>query len=472
MADLNDMPELDDVQTGVGDKVAVDIKGDGIDLNELRSGNAADFEIDPSSLEGGESENRYFDHEELFKQLNYDCLDDGCDSSDEKSAPFEKIRRDMTDISGGDGGVLKKIIKHGAGCIVPSKSLCRVHYNGYFEYSDEPFDSSRLRGRQHQFKLGSGESIVGFELSISTMKRGEISRFMVSSSYGYGKMGVPPRIPSDATILFEIELISFVDQGASDEFENFSEEERREASFDQILRVVETLRATGNEAFKLNQIGRAGGKYSQAIRLLENANLKDEDAEVIMKKSALKLYLNLSLCDLKQAKSARACTYARKALAIDNRNVKALFRLSRALRQLGDYEEARRNISKAHRLDSSNADIMDELRKLDEEITRSRKVDQALSRKMLNLNPVKKPTKKEIDEKPVSQVLSVFIERLKTFKDEASSTELMLPCVLTDEELVSLENIAKDMGFSTSSVMQGAKRSVRVSKTKDEVPCR
>ena len=152
-------------------------------------------------------------------------------------------------------------------------------------------------------------------------------------------MGCPPRIPKEATILFEIELISFVDQGASDEFENFSEEERKQASFEQILGVVDAFRKTGNEAFELKQVGRAAGKYSQALRLLENANLKDEDEEKLMKSAALKLYLNLSLCDMKQARYGRACKYARKALEVDYNNIKALYRLARALRMLGNFDD-------------------------------------------------------------------------------------------------------------------------------------
>ena len=35
-----------------------------------------------------------------------------------------------------------------------------VHYNGYYEYSDEPYDSSRLRNRQEQFTVGKGDYIV------------------------------------------------------------------------------------------------------------------------------------------------------------------------------------------------------------------------------------------------------------------------------------------------------------------------
>ena len=63
----------------------------------------------------------------------------------------------MVDLTG-DGGVLKKQLRPGVGEVVPERALVRVHYNGYLEYSDEPYDSSRLRGKQQQFQLGSGGS--------------------------------------------------------------------------------------------------------------------------------------------------------------------------------------------------------------------------------------------------------------------------------------------------------------------------
>ena len=45
---------------------------------------------------------------------------------------------------------------HYIGDGVPERALVRVHYNGYLEYADEPYDSSRLRGKQQQFVLGNG----------------------------------------------------------------------------------------------------------------------------------------------------------------------------------------------------------------------------------------------------------------------------------------------------------------------------
>lgn len=41
------------------------------------------------------------------------------------------------------------------------------------------------------------------------MKKGELSRFTLKPEYAYGKAGSPPKIPADATLIFEVELLSF-----------------------------------------------------------------------------------------------------------------------------------------------------------------------------------------------------------------------------------------------------------------------
>ena len=52
--------------------------------------------------------------------------------------------------------------------------IFQVHYNAWQEMADEPFDSSRLRGRKHVTKLGSGDGIFGFDKALSTMKKGKL----------------------------------------------------------------------------------------------------------------------------------------------------------------------------------------------------------------------------------------------------------------------------------------------------------
>ena len=66
------------------------------------------------------------------------------------------MAREMSEVPGTNGNVLKKILSKGIGDVVPEGATVRVHYNGYLEYSDEPYDSSRLRNRPKQFRLGQG----------------------------------------------------------------------------------------------------------------------------------------------------------------------------------------------------------------------------------------------------------------------------------------------------------------------------
>merc|ERR1712216_418328 len=57
------------------------------------------------------------------------------------------------------------------------------------------------------FVLGEGKVISGWEVGIKAMKVGEKSEFFISSQYGYKKKGIPPIIPPNADLFFEIEII-------------------------------------------------------------------------------------------------------------------------------------------------------------------------------------------------------------------------------------------------------------------------
>ncbi len=104
-----------------------------------------------------EEEESGFDRAELYKHLNYECgIPGDGDDSDDNVSPFERMSLDLSPLTE-DRGVLKKVLREGIGPVVPEGAIVRVHYNGYLEYSDEPYDSSRLRNQQQQFRLGRGE---------------------------------------------------------------------------------------------------------------------------------------------------------------------------------------------------------------------------------------------------------------------------------------------------------------------------
>ena len=61
-------------------------------------------------------------------------------------------------------------------------------------------------------------TLCGLELGILTMRKGEFSRFLFLPEYAYGAMGCPPLIPPVATVLYEVQVLDFLDSAEVDEF--------------------------------------------------------------------------------------------------------------------------------------------------------------------------------------------------------------------------------------------------------------
>ena len=81
-----------------------------------------------------------------------------------------------------------------------------VNYSGRFEGGEE-FDSSYSRGRPTEFSLGPG-LIPAWNEALQTMKVGGKRKIFVPSKIGYGPAGKPPRIPPNANLEFDIELVA------------------------------------------------------------------------------------------------------------------------------------------------------------------------------------------------------------------------------------------------------------------------
>ena len=80
-----------------------------------------------------------------------------------------------------------------------------VHYTGTLE-DGTMFDSDR--GQPYPFRIGTGAVIKGWDEGIMTMKVGGKRRLKVPAKLGYGDSGRPPKIPPNATLIFEVELLS------------------------------------------------------------------------------------------------------------------------------------------------------------------------------------------------------------------------------------------------------------------------
>lgn len=82
-----------------------------------------------------------------------------------------------------------------------------VNYVGRLE-NGKKFDSSYDRGKPFKFYIKMGSVIKGWDEGVSTMKVGGKRRLIIPPRLGYGSAGAGDVIPPNATLIFEVELLS------------------------------------------------------------------------------------------------------------------------------------------------------------------------------------------------------------------------------------------------------------------------
>lgn len=84
--------------------------------------------------------------------------------------------------------------------------IVTVHYTGWL-INGQKFDSSKDRSKPFEFALGAGDVIRGWDEGVAGMKIGGKRKLTIPGDLGYGLGGMPPAIPPNATLVFEVELL-------------------------------------------------------------------------------------------------------------------------------------------------------------------------------------------------------------------------------------------------------------------------
>src|SRR4051794_35103896 len=105
------------------------------------------------------------------------------------------------------GGLVIEEVTLGDGAAAAAGQTVTVHYTGWLE-DGEKFDSSKDREDPFQFPLGAGRVIKGWDEGVQGMKVGGTRKLIIPPALGYGTRGAGGVIPPNATLVFEVELLS------------------------------------------------------------------------------------------------------------------------------------------------------------------------------------------------------------------------------------------------------------------------
>lgn len=205
--DLNENEEEQD-----GDQSGDEQLDDAEDEDAASDEDAEDTN-DPDTDDEGQGETQGETQDDLGPQPPDETADetteDDQDEPETEGGPSEppQLSVDLEEITSETG--LRIIdIKVGSGAEPETGDRVQTHYTGWLEADGTKFDSSFDRGQPFTFALGTGGVIQGWDEGFATMQPGGKRRLIIPPDLAYGPGGNPPTIPADATLIFDVELIS------------------------------------------------------------------------------------------------------------------------------------------------------------------------------------------------------------------------------------------------------------------------
>ncbi|XP_037813820.1 inactive peptidyl-prolyl cis-trans isomerase shutdown-like [Lucilia sericata] len=421
-------------------------------LGDLISSGAS-FEINTNFDEGFTND--------IYDELNIgsdDEQDDGKNAFDRNelvspwTEPFEDLKPRMQKVN---EHVWKKITKVGLEQepVVPNNARVCIRYNAYWEGEGAPFDSSFLRGSSYSFYTGRNEVLEGLEVAVRTMHKGEHAQFVISYHLLFREMGCPPRVKPKADGLFIIELVSYNLVGDIDADQQIAEQDRNK--FTIVIDKVKEIHLKGLDFFSQGTYRNACRAFEKAVDILKFCRLANDQEEKEQSSFLIKLYTNLAVCYNKTNAPGKTCLMCKeiRELTHNKPSCKALFQEGRAYLMLGEYEKARHLLVKAQHMEPQNLDIGKELKILDERYKRYKENERKIWTKAMGIIKTVQKTDDANANHGDAAIFTLKEEMMKLmreFKEDEEQNNLKLPAGLTNKEIETVDELAKQLDLKLS----------------------
>ncbi|XP_039490684.1 FK506-binding protein 59 [Drosophila santomea] len=236
-----------------------------------------------------------------------------------------------------DGSIDRTILEASDKKRTPSDgAFVKAHISGSFE-------GRVFEDRDVEFDYGEGKAIGiidGVEIALEKMNVGETSRIKIQAKYAFGAEGNEEfKIPANATVEYTVKL---VDCGKGLEEWKLSDEER--------LAEAKVYKEKGTNYFKKENWALAIKMYTKCKNLLPST--ADTNEEV--KRVKVATHSNIALCHQKSNDHFEAKQECNAVLALDENNIKALYRRGQCNLTINELEDALEDFQKVIQLERAN----------------------------------------------------------------------------------------------------------------------
>lgn len=242
--------------------------------------------------------------------------------------------------------MVKKILDEGSDWAKPKDNYkCQLVARGFSRPSNTAFLTLGTKEEPYQLVLGDASVPEALEVGVESMKKAERCEVTASIEYGYGSPaknaahGIPE---GDTELFFEVELLDFQ-----------KTKESYDMNYDEKLADATRLKEQGSDLLRDGCPRQASKKFDLALRYFAyDKDLSAEQKEAV-NKIRLPSLLNMAMLSAKAGDWYTTFENAQKAVDIDPKSIKALYRKAQGLYyNRKDYQATIDVLKKAIELDT------------------------------------------------------------------------------------------------------------------------